>query len=314
MINKDEAYGILGLTSKASELDIERRYAVLVKRYHAEENNAKLEEVSLAYNIAKGIYVEPIQESPKMKKVILGKTRSEWKNILYYGRGKYIAIALAVLIVGSTAYTMITNTPPDFKVAVIGEFSVEDPVITENYVKSLYPEFEKVEVESVYINKNEADSFYGSAFIQKAMLLLTASNEDVVILDRYTFNQYAGGGAFLPIGDLYEAILAMDETDSLDIEAMKATIPTNSDGSGTEEIYGIDISDSELLSSIGISGRDQIIAISIHTDREQITKEFITKLFADTEDLLPDVTRMPLPTPSTIPVSGSSSAAASTAS
>lgn len=301
MISKEEAFEILGVTSKSTDLDIEKRYAILIKRYNAEDNKVKLEEASLAYNLLTGVYVEPIPENPKMKKVIFGKSRSEWKNIWYYGKAKYFVIAAIAVLVGYIAYTMITNTPADFKIAAIGEFAVENDKITEDYVKSLYPQFKKVEISPLYMDNNSENSYYGSAYAQKAVILISAAGEDVIVVDRAMFDKYAPSGAFKPIGDVYAALLAMDETKDLGLESVKATIPVNSDGSGPEDIYGIDVSHSQLLNSIGINGRDQIITISVKTEREALTKEFITKLFKDTAKLLPQVTLIPEATPTPIP-------------
>ena len=301
MISKEEAFGILGVTSKSTELDIEKRYAILIKRYNAEDNKAKLEEASLAYNIIKGIYVEPIKEDPKMQKVIFGKTRSQWKNIWYYGKIKYFIIGLVVAFIIYLTYTIITNTPADFKIAVIGEFATNDTTITENYVKGFYPQLKKVEIAPVYWDAASESSYYGSAYVQKIVILLTAAGEDVVVVDRATFDKYAANGAFKPIGDLYEKLVKMDETKALGLESAKATISANSDGSGTEQVYGIDVSKSQILDSIGISGREQIITISVKTEREELTREFITKLLTDAKQLVPKVTMVPAATPTPVP-------------
>ncbi len=301
MISKEEAFEILGLTRKSTESDIEMRYAILIKRYRAEKNKEKLDEVSLAYNLITGVYVEPIKEDPKMKKVVWGKSRSEWKNIWYYGKLKYFVFLVIALFIGYIIYTMATNTPADFKIAAIGEFAVEDVKITEDYAKSLYPDFKKVEISPLFMDNSTDSSYYGTAYVQKAVILFSAAGEDLIIVDRAMFDKYASSGAFKPIGDVYAALLAMDGTKDLGLESVKATIPTNSDGSGTEEIYGIDVSKSQMLNAIGICGRDQIITVSVKSEREALAKEFITKLFTDTKKLLPQVTLIPEATPTPIP-------------
>jgi len=300
MISKQEAYEILGVNSKSLDTDIEKRYLILVKRCGAEQNNEKLDEISLAYNIIKGTYFEPIKENPKMKKVILGKTRSEWKNIWFYGKVKYFVILAAAVFLGYIIYTVATNTPPDFKVAAVGKFSIDETKMTEKYVQNLYPQFKKVGVELAFLDV-AADSAYQYAYVQKAMLTISVAGNDVIVVDRGTFDQYAKSGAFKPIGDLYDSIIALDETKSLSIKSVKAKMDINSDGSGTEQVYGIDVSDSELLNAIGIYGREQILVINVQSKKETLARDFITRLFKDTRQLLPKVTLLPSPSPSPIP-------------
>ena len=300
MISKQEAYEILGVNSKSLDTEIEKRYAILIKRYGAEQNNEKLDEISLAYNIIKGTYFEPIKENPKMKKVIFGKTRGEWKNIWFYGKVKYFVILIAAAFLGYIIYTVATNTPPDFKIAAVGKFSIDETKLTEKYVQNLYPQFKKVGVELAFLDA-EANSAYQYAYVQKAMITISVAGNDVIAVDRAMFDMYAKDGAFKPIGDLYDSIIALDETKGLIIKSVKAKVEVNSDGSGTEQVYGIDVSDSQLLNAIGIYGREQILVINVQSKREDLARDFITRLLKDTRQLLPKVTMIPSPTPSPIP-------------
>lgn len=311
MISKEDAYEILGVTEKSMDSEIEQRYSILIKRYRTEQNDEKLDELTLAYKIIKGIYFEPIKENPRMKKVIFGKTRGEWQNIFYYGKVKYFVILLVVAFAGWMVYTMVTNTPADFSLAEVGEFSMADSDTTEAYIMEMFPEFEKVEIMPVYLSEGQENTQAGVAYTQKAMIVFTVGGEDVIIVDQNVFDKYAPLGAFKPIGDLYEALLEMDETEDLGLKSVKAAVEQDSSGSGTEEIYGIDVSESQLLNSIGIYGSEQIITISVKTEKEDLAREFITKLFKDTERLLPNVTWIPTATPMPESTSESSSQSAS---
>lgn len=301
MLSKKEALTILGLNEKSLESDIETRYATLVKRYRAEQDNEKLEEISLAYNIVTGRYVKPVEIDPRMQNVIFGKTRSEWSNIWLYGKVKYFAITLIAAFVIYMIYTIVTNTPPDFKIAAVGEFNIQDTDTAQNYVKKLFPDFKKVEITSAYLSENGGADQYGPANAQKAMILMTVSGEDVILVDKTIFDRYSSMGAFREIGDLYTAIESMPELKDLGITSVKAKVSTESGGSGKEEIFGIDVSKSQLLNSIGIYGRNQILTISIKSEREKLARDFITKLFKDTKNLIPLVTLIPSPLPTTTP-------------
>ena len=311
MISKEEAYKILGVTGKSMDSEIEQRYTILIKRYRSENNIEKLDELTLAYNIIKGTYFEPIKENPRMQKVVFGKTRSEWQNLIYYGKVKYFAVLLAVVFVGWMVYTMVTNTPADFSLAEVGEFSLADSDTTEAYILNMFPAFKKVEIMPVYLAEGQENTQAGVAYTQKAMIVFTVGGEDIIVVDRNVFDRYAPLGAFMPLGDVYEALLAMDGTKDLGLKSVKAVVDEDSSGNGTEEIYGIDVSESQLLNSIGIYGSEQIITISVKTTKEALAKEFITKLFQDTDRLLPKVTWIPTAAPTPEPSSESASGSAS---
>ncbi len=296
-MTREEACQILGVTDKSLHSEIERRYSILIKRYHAEKNSEKMDEITTAYNTINGTVVLPPVENPRMRKVVFGKTRAQWLNILYYGKWKYIAIAAAVLFAGYIIYSIVTNTPADFKLAEIGDFTYADSEKTEAYIKGLYPDFDKIEISPVYLIQGQENTAQGMAYLQKAMVVLTAGGEDVVVVDREVFEGYAPMGAFLPLDSLYDELQDLDGIESLSIKPAMASTEDSSGLPGEEKIYGIDVSDSQLLNAIGIYSNEQILTISVKTEREALAKDFIQKLFRQTEELLPQVTWFPTATP-----------------
>lgn len=300
MLSRNEALEILGVTGKSLETDIEMRYAMLIKRYRAEQNNEKLEEIALAYNIVTGRYVEPVPVDPKMQKVVLGKTRAEWKNIWFYGKVKYFVIAVIAAFVVYLIYTVATNTPADFKIAAVGSFNIPETEITENYAKTLFPEFKKVEVASAYMGSSMSGE-YSTANAQKAMILMTVSGEDVIVVDRSIFNQYASMGAFVAMDDLYQSVSALDSVKGLSVKPVTATVKDDSSGTGKEKIYGLDLSSTQLLSGLGIYGSEQILVISVKTSHQALAEEFIKKTLSGGTALLPKVTWVPTAAPTPIP-------------
>ena len=315
MITKNEALEILGLNERSMASDIETRYAMLVKRYRAEQNNEKLEEISLAYNIVKGIYVEPEPEDPRMKEIIFGKSRSQWRNTWLYGKYKFLGLALGAGLLIYFIITVITNKPADFKLAAVGEFFIPDTQIAENYVIDSFEEINTAQIATAFLSEDFPDQ--NAAYAQKAMILLTVSGEDVIIVDRDIFERYASMGAFVQLNDLFDEISGYENVEQLGILPAVSEYEDGSndnesndneskdneskDNESQEMIFGIDVSDSQLLSAIGINGRSQIITISIKSEKKELAADFIRKLFTDTPELIPQISVMPSPTPSPQP-------------
>ena len=300
MLTKKESLDILGLHENSLATDIDTRYATLVKRYRAEQNNEKLEEISLAYNIITGRYVEPAKEDPAMKRVVFGRTRTEWSNIWLYGKFKFLAIAVAVFFVVYLVYTVVTNTPGDFKLAAVGDFYIENSETPAEYVISLFPDYKKVDVSSAYIGSS-GNSGYDAASEQKAMILVSVSGEDVIILDKASFERYAPIGAFMDIGALLDEVSGFEEAAALSLAGVEATVQDREDNPGEKKVYGIDLSATQLLSAIGIDGRQQILTISVKSERPEAAAEFIRRLIRDSGNLLPETQPIPPATPTPFP-------------
>ncbi|MHB1452831.1 MAG: hypothetical protein ACYCYM_02590 [Saccharofermentanales bacterium] len=303
MLTKKEALDVLGLHENSLTTDIETRYATLVKRYRVEQDNEKLEEISLAYNIITGRYVEPAEEDPAMQKMVFGKTRKAWSNIWLYGKFKFLAIAVAAFFVFYLIYTVVTNTPGDFKISAVGDFYISDSEVPADYIISLFPDFKKVDVSSAYIGTS-GNGGYDSANEQKAMILVSVSGEDIIILDKTSFERYAPIGAFVDLTTLFDEVSGYDESADLLLSEVKAAVTDSDEVPGEEKVYGIDLSSTQLLSAIGISGRSQILAISVKSERPDLAAEFIRKLIKDSAKLLPKVVPIPpaTPTPSPTPL------------
>lgn len=300
MMTKKEALDVMGLHENSLATDIDTRYATLIKRYRAEQNNEKLEEVSLAYNIITGRYVEPVKEDPSMQKVLFGKKRQEWSNIWLYGKFKFLAIAIAAIFVVYLIYTVATNKPGDFKLAAVGDFYISSTEVPADYILSLFPDFKKVDVSSAYLGAS-GNGGYDSANEQKAMILVSVSGEDVIILDKASFDRYASIGAFADLGSLFDEVTGFKESAGLSLLEAKAAVTDSEDKPGVEKVYGIDLSSTQLLSAIGISGRQQILTISVKSENPELAAEFIRKLIKDSANLLSKTVPIPPATPSPSP-------------
>lgn len=298
-MTREEAYKVLGVTEKSLKTDIEMRYAMLVKRYRIEQDNEKLEEISLAYNIITGRYIEPVEDTPEMKKVVLGKSKKEWGNIWLYGKFKFLAILVGVVFVVYLIYTMVTNTPADFKIATVGNLYVPESEIVSEYILGKFEDYKKVDVSPVSLSLS-GNNLQDPAMQQKAMIIMTVSGEDLIVIDKAVFERYASMGAFVELDDIFDEINSYSEAKDLKLFPVKATIESD-DIENPEHIYGIDLSQTQLLNSIGIFGTEQILTISIKSKKPEIASDLIRELVKDSSKLLPIVTPIVTPTPTIAP-------------
>ncbi len=310
MMTKEEALNILGATEKTLRSDLDNRYATLVKRYRTEQNNEMLEEISLAYNIVTGRYVEKPEDPPEMKKVIFGRTRKEWSNIWLYNKYKFLAVIAGTALLVYFVVTVVTNKPADFKIAAVGEFFIEESETVSDYIIGLSDGFDKVDVSSAYIGSSGDQGNLDIANEQKAMILMTVSGEDIIVVDRAIFERYAPMGAFIELDDFFAEISAYPESSPLGLIPAESGIKASEsedDVSGPEHIYGIDLNDSQLLNAIGLIGREQILTVSVKSGDPELAKELIRRIIKGSGNLLPSVTPIPpapTPTPTEAPASG----------
>lgn len=130
------------------------------------------------------------------------------------------------------------------------------------------------------------------AMQMKAMVLISAGDIDVFIVDRDRFFQYAKQGVFLSLDDIApklgadmdknkEFITKADNTDPLDTDGNKTSGSGTGSAEGTSDaaiqahLYGIDVSDSKLLKETGVIGPESIAAIFAGTKRLDKAEEFI---------------------------------------
>lgn len=235
MLSRRECLELLELPEKADSYEIENRYNMLIKRYHSQNDGDSirmLDEITTAYNILTGRYVEPKPLDPRLEKVVFGKSRYQWKNLWHYGRMTLLAVVLVAAFVIYMIYSIVTNTSADFQIVSIGAFYATDDAeerIQTFVIDTVLPAAEKVEYQSLPITfddpeaeaaettegtdsaldvsanvSTDAQSQY--AYTMKLMALISAEDIDVYFCSKPAFNTYAVQGIFVDLTPLYEKL------------------------------------------------------------------------------------------------------------
>ena len=158
------------------------------------------------------------------------------------------------------------TTPPRWEVPDLA--SVEDKIV------SRFPDWKRVIVHLTYVPA-ETQTSQDIALVQKSILDLISNKDDVYILDRPSFEKLADDGGLISLDDDRDK-LGTGFNDSLAIKA------ASKDDSSVEHIYGVDVSNSPLIRSLGLEGQTAIAAIRIETGQMDHSLEFIRAALSDT--------------------------------
>jgi hypothetical protein len=225
MLSRDECLKILELEPHASSYDIENRYTMLIKRYRGQTDDdamARLDEITLAYNILTDRHIEPKPVDPRLEKVVFAKSLKQWETTWYYGRWPLLGITLALGMLIWLIVTIVGNTPPDFSVVAVGAFqeSTEAKSLFQtSVISTVLPDAKKVDMQLIPLQYatsetsgdslvNPIDSQSQTAFIMKMATLIGADTIDIFICDEPNFNRYAPQGSFQDLTGLYNRLQA----------------------------------------------------------------------------------------------------------
>lgn len=318
MLSREECLQILGLPEDANPYDIERRYTVLVKRYRGQtdpETIQKLDQITLAYNILTGRYVEPEPIDPRLEKVIFGKTLYTWLNLWHYWRWPLLGILFGAIFVGSLVYSIVTNKPPDFQLVAAGQFYVTDDAESriKQYVCESIEGVETVEFQFIPLSFDQpeptgtdlipagADPESEYAYVMKMMALIAGDTIEMYICEKSVFDQYAPQGAFYELDQVYHNLSDLPEDVLSKIKPLRRVFIEDYEETENAEqiwpdeeamnkdtslpIYGLDVTELELLEGVGLYGKSQILTIGVKGDHLEQVEQFVEHWIRDYEKM-----------------------------
>lgn len=265
MLGYIDAYKILGVKEGAKKDEIIKRYNILLKRYkfsqtEGMEPEIEIDDISKAYNLLMG-YSSVEQEDTRIERKdsaidkLLKKIGIDPKkaaNFFYYYKFHILIIVIAVLMVGFFVKDIVTRVEPELNVIVAGEFYTQQTESLAESMKSELSGVKEISLQLLYLSDN-SQSQQDYAVQMKFITLMAAGDIDIFVLDRNTFEKYASQGAFLPLDEN-----AVDIRPELIKD--KGYIIKDND-SGEEHLFGINVSQSALLSDLQSPGDEKIVAV-----------------------------------------------------
>ncbi len=279
---------MLGVKEGASISEIEKRYAIILRKYRADSSDDKLSDddfnkITEAYNLLMGYNYEAKDEKIKQKKpnpVLqkLGINEDKLKNNLYYFR---IHIIVGIIILATVIFSVrgcVNRVDPDLYLVFMGEIYCSETEQLEEDIISKIPGVEAVSIENILISRaqEKQDPQVQMAMLQKAGVLMAVGDVDVFILDNINFEKFAKQGAFIKLDEIVSKLnLEEDKVyeGKIEEEDKEGRISIVDEG-----IYGIDVSDSKILADSKTAGKEMIAVISIRSKHYDNSVEFIKQL------------------------------------
>ena len=211
-----EAYKILGVPESANREEVEKQYAVWVRKDRAlkrSQNKNPDEEfdfskINEAYKtITKHFYELENADKPKRDPRV-EKLDHFWT---YY---KLHVLGAIILIIGAVYFinTLVENQrekerlaqlpPPAVTMMMFGDFFEPDTEKIEEAILAVQPEWERIVVATTYL-PSEITTQYDIALQQKAVISLVTDRSDVYMIDQANMQNLVNQELFQPL-DAYE--------------------------------------------------------------------------------------------------------------
>ncbi|WP_249898113.1 molecular chaperone DnaJ [Paenibacillus sp. PK3_47] len=272
-----QAYDRLGLPENVSREEINKRFDLLLKRRRSkskdEERSAPEEDFQAFKFILDTLDKQEIQEAEEQRLAKYGKlsgAASKWEDFMRLYKTHVIISVIAIIVLavaGNAIYKNVqhkkylASLPPlDATIMFLGNFGVQDPdgqtAALDQAIVEQYPEWKRVETNMVYLPRTGpgVDSF-DMNYMQKAVVELAANHPDIIILDEATLQWIGGQDGFQNLESLVtDGTLSKNDT--------RLKWGTNEE-SGEEELYGVDIIDSEFVKALPINHATEEMIIGV---------------------------------------------------
>lgn len=297
-----EAREILGVTKASSKYEIEKRYDIIMKKYQLLKADGKLDDNSKAdfekstdaYRILMGYEIDEKKnqkEATRIDKIFLkaGIDRKKVDNFFHYYKYHIIIGLVAIILVGFAAKSIIFRVEPDIRLGFIGEINTSEFDMLGTKIKEQVPDIKEISFDSAtYTNRYADPQEYAN--VSKIMVLLSASDTNVYLINRFAYDSYANNGVFMPLEDIakdmqidaskssYLKTRVVEKWEDPKLDQKERKVIKYRDAEPV--LYGIDVTESKFFKGMNIIGPEKILVIRSGTeDLELILK--LVKLFTN---------------------------------
>ncbi len=290
-----QAYSILGLPDEAPMEDVDKRYALLLKKQHSQQARANEEhsklEVSHNDQLINQAYRTLLQHHKEKASLAFeheyySATHRKWKldKLDHFWQYNKIRIITALLILAVILYGLNTyldkraeriaeskRPPIDIEIMFYGDFFTEDIQKLEQSLLDQVPEWKRVKI---IINQIPSDPTnpYAVSLQQKAVITLMTEKPDIYVMDQPAFDMLSAQQALLEVNNWLGPVEA------------QLTEERKLFGQGEEDLqpkfYGVDISKHTVFENRGLHSVNQIFGMRFDSTKHQAAQQLI-KLFLE---------------------------------
>ncbi|HHU89453.1 MAG TPA: hypothetical protein GXZ22_00155 [Clostridiaceae bacterium] len=283
-MDKEKALEILGLREDASSEEIEKRILVLYKKFKQGSQDSRgytIEDVEKAYKTIRGITYTDVEEEKRKQRrkkhpnplfKLLNVDEDKARNFIYYYKWYGVAILLTIAVIVSMIYPLVNSAEPDLKIIIGGNLFISDTQIIEEEISSITNGSINALVQNIYFPENRGSPLE-MGMHSKFTVEVAAGKIDIFILDEEKYMQFSNQGAFLPVEEVLGDISLLGIDMQLNEDLLVSPISDKE-----EKLYGIDISDNQLLREAGVKGKRMILTFGYSGENLDNTINFVNKL------------------------------------
>lgn len=296
-----EAMKILGITKDTTKDEIEKKYDIVLKKYRIRKSEGTLDEQAEsdfqnsteAYRIVMGYEVDepkiPKKETysdKAFKKAGIDPKKAN--NFFYYHKVHIVISIIALIVIIMTVRSIVLRVDPDVTVGLLGEVYQPATEILETKIYEKIPEITKVAFDSATLTDNYEDP-QAYAYMQKAMVLIAASDIKLFIVNKFAYERYALDGAFMALEDIAKDLnIDISDSEYLKLRVVDDWEETTDPNAvrkpktyidNEPRLYGIDVTDSELFKDADVVGPEKILVVRAGSEDIEFELKLI-ELFA----------------------------------
>lgn len=299
---RQEARKILGLTKESSKDDIEKKYEIALKKYKILKASGSVDDKSEegfqkctdAYRILmgyetnqpKGVEKHDTYTAKALQKAGIDSKKAD--NFFYYYKYHIIIGAIVLIFIALTVKSFVTRVDPDITIGLMGEVNQQAYESFGAKIKKDIPEIKEIAFDSASLSDRFEDP---QAYAQKskAMILLSVSDTDLLVVSKYVYDTYAQNGPFMPLEDVAKSLdIDVSPSDYLKLKVVDEWIePDNLNGERKVKsyrdkeprLYGIDVTNSQYFKGVDIIGPEKILVVKTEPKNRDLILKLI-KLFA----------------------------------
>lgn len=284
-MDRKQAFIALGLPETSTRDEIARRYDVLERKNRLlqhEEGTPTLLEIEEAYKLLTGIaWKDPVAENrlrqrdshPGLIARMLKMEQTKLDNLVHYYKKPVFAGAVVLGLIVWFILSTVFRPIDDFRLTVAGDIYMQNQDKLQAAVLQALPGTVNPMLQNIFLAES-TDPQMQAAVSQKLIVEIGYGENDILVLDRVLYEQYAKQGAFQPLDSrLTDFGTSLKEQEKQILSILPEVVSEGDDGK--PHVYGINVTGSTFLKDTEVYGLDMIAVFGLKSQYPEKGKAFM---------------------------------------